>query len=45
MTKHVLHPYATTDRQKEILAAIMQHKGMRKAAASLNLSTGTVGID
>lgn len=43
MTKHVLHPYATTDRQKEILAAIMQHGGMRKAATSLNLSTGTVG--
>ena len=43
MIKHVLHPYATTDRQKEILAAIMQHGGMRKAATSLNLSTGTVG--
>lgn len=43
MSKHVLYPYATTDRQKEILAAIMQHKGMRKAATALNLSTGTVG--
>ena len=43
MTKHVLFPYATTDRQREILASIKQHGGMKKAADALGLSSGTVG--
>ena len=43
MSKHNLHPYATTDRQKEILDAVVQHGGMKKAAKALGLSSGTVG--
>lgn len=43
MSKHVLYPYATTDRQKEILDAITQHGGMKKAAKAMGLSSGTLG--
>ena len=43
MTQHTLHPFATTDRQREILASIVQHGGMKKATDALGLSTGTIG--
>ena len=43
MSKHVLYPYATTDRQREILDAIQQHGGMKKASRAMNLSSGTLG--
>ena len=43
MSKHALHDYCTTDRQRELLAAIVQHGGPKKAAKALGLSSGTVG--
>ena len=42
MSKHVLYPYCTTDRQREILDALQQHGGTGKACKALGCSRGTV---
>ena len=42
MTQHTLHPFTTTDRQREILASIVQHGGMKKAADAYAAKVGWI---
>lgn len=45
MSRHVLYPYCTTDRQREILDALHQHGSQGKAAKHLGiLRSGVAGV-